>query len=138
MPSRTSAAAWISISLGVMALVCGGVLLGCSFLPGREGLRSFGVAALASGQGLLILGLVLQLDRFGNATQQTEQSLTQLDQRLDDLQQSATLLAASRTAPAQSFYAHLSAGASPNLLVADLKGQLDLLTERLARDSRAA
>lgn len=121
-----------------MALVCGGVLLGCSFLPGREGLRNFGVATLAGGQGLLILGLVLQLDRFGNATQQTEQSLTQLDQRLDDLQQSATLLAASRTAPAQAFYAHLSAGASPSLLVADLKGQLDLLTERLARDHRAA
>jgi hypothetical protein len=36
----------------------------------------------------------------------------------------------------QSFYAHMAEGASPHLLLADVKGQLDVIAMRLAQTRR--
>jgi hypothetical protein len=41
-------------------------------------------------------------------------------------------MSVTHSAPAQSFYAHMAGGASPQLLLADLKGQLDLLAVRMS------
>ena len=44
-----------------------------------------------------------------------------------------TLLGTSHGSPAGSFYAHMARGASPQLLLADLKSQLDLLAVKLGQ-----
>jgi hypothetical protein len=47
-----------------------------------------------------------------------------------------TLLTTTKNASAQSFYAHMAEGASPQLLLADLKGQLDLLAQQMASQKK--
>jgi hypothetical protein len=131
--SRFAGLAWGVLSLGVMAFVCGGVLLGWSAITGRNELWSLGLPLTLFGQAGLILGLVLQLESLWQTNRATSQTLTQLDGELHELRHSTTLLTQSRSTPAQSFYLHLAEGASPHLLLADLKGQLDLLSEQLSK-----
>ena len=130
---KSGTLAWACLSLGVMALACGGVLVGWSLLADRGDLWSLGLPLAVVGQGGLVIGLLLQLDGLWNSSRKTEETLTQLDGKLHDLAHTTTMLGTTRSTPAQSFYVHMVEGASPHLLLADLKGQLDLLAERLAR-----
>ncbi len=125
--------AWACLSLGVMALACGLVLIAWSLLDSRDDLWSLGLPLAVVGQGGLVIGLLLQLNGLWQSSQRTEETLTQLDGKLHDLAHTTTMLGTTRSTPAQSFYVHMAEGASPHLLLADLKGQLDLLAERLAR-----
>jgi hypothetical protein len=125
--------AWTSLSLGVMTFVCGGVLLAWSAIAHRTDLWSIGLPLTLFGQAGLILGLVLQLETLWQTNRATSQTLESLDGEINELRHSTTLLTQSRSSPSQSFYLHLSEGASPHLLLADLKGQLDLLSEQMSK-----
>ena len=130
---RSGTLAWACLSLGVMTLACGGVLIGWSLAADRADLWSLGLPLAVVGQAGLVIGLLLQLDGLWQSSKKTEQTLTQLDGKLYELKHATTLLGTSHSTPAQSFYVHMAEGASPHLLLADLKGQLDLLAEQLAR-----
>lgn len=130
---KSGTLAWTCLSLGVMALACGGVLIAWSLLAGRDDLWSIGLPLAVVGQGGLVIGLLLQLDGLWQTSKKTEESLTHLDGKLHDLAHTTTMLGTTRSTPAQSFYVHMAEGASPHLLLADLKGQLDLLAERMSR-----
>ncbi len=131
--TRFAGIAWAALSVGVMAFVCGGVLLGWSAVTQRQELWSIGLPLALLGQAGLIVGLVLQLETLWQTNRATTQSLQSLDGELHELRHSTTLLSSSRSTPSQSFYLHLAEGASPHLLLADLKGQLDLLSEQMSR-----
>jgi len=135
---RSSLGAWLLISLGLAMFACGGVLLGWAFLADRGDLWSLGLPLTLAGQASLILGLVMQLEGLWRSTRQTDQTLSELDGQLHQLRHATTMLSATHSAPAQSFYVHMAEGASPQLLMADLKGQLDLLAQQLANQRRAA
>jgi hypothetical protein len=130
---RFAGLAWGCLSMGVMTFVCGGVLLGWSAATGRAQLWSIGLPLTLFGQAGLIIGLVLQLETLWQTNRATSTTLQQLDGELHELRHSTTLLTQSHSNPAQSFYVHLAEGASPHLLLADLKGQLDLLSEQMSR-----
>jgi len=125
-------AAWTILSLGLAVFACGGVLLGWSIVAERQDLWPIGMPLALIGQAGLILGLVLQLDGLWHTSRQAAQALTQLDGELANMRQATTLLSTSHAGGAQSFYMHLAEGASPQLLLADLKGQLDLLAQQMA------
>ena len=125
-------AAWTILSLGLAVFACGGVLLGWSVVAHRDDLWPIGMPLALIGQAGLILGLVLQLDGLWQTSRQATQALTQLDGELASVRQATTLLSTSHAGGAQSFYMHLAEGASPQLLMADLKGQLDLLAQQMA------
>lgn len=129
---------WSILSLGVTTFVCGSVLLAWSFLGDRPDLRTPGLPLTLAGQAALIIGLVLQLEGLWHSNRQTRHSLDDLDGRLDELRHATTLVTSSHSAAGQSFYAHMAEGASPELLLADLKGQMDLLAQRMAAQRRAA
>ncbi|MBM3999461.1 MAG: hypothetical protein FJ297_07980 [Planctomycetes bacterium] len=129
---RISWPCWITISFGLMLFVCGGVLVGWSYISARAELMRIGLPLTLSGQVLLVLGLILQLEFHWKHTRRTNAALARLHGDLHRLEHATTLLAATHSMPAQSFYAHLAEGAGPRLLLADLKGQLDLLAARLA------
>lgn len=131
-PPRGSAAAWLILSLGLATFACGAVLLGWSLAAGRQDLWPIGMPLALIGQAGLIVGLVLQLDGLWQTSRQTSAALTDLDGELSRVRQATTLLASSHSSSAQSFYSHLAAGASPQLLLTDLKGQLDLLAQQMA------
>jgi len=133
---RASVAVWLLLGSGIMAFVCGAVLLAWSLITGRGELWTLGMPVCLAGQLGLLLGLVFQLTRLWDDNRQTASQLAAVDQRLDELKQTATLLTTGNRTPAQSFYAHLASGASPQLLLTDLKSQLDLLAVQVAPPRR--
>lgn len=137
-PQPAGMAAWACLTLGLMAFVCGGVLVVWSFAADRGDLWSLGLPLTLAGQVGLVLGLLLQLDGLSQSSRRTEQTLSDLDGQLGQLRTVTALINSSHSGPAHSFYAHLTEGAAPQILLADLKGQLDLLAQQMARQRRAA
>jgi hypothetical protein len=135
LASQSNWIAWLVISSGVMLFMCGGVLLGWSFFSEQALLWRVGLPATLFGQALLIAGLVLQLESLWHVHRQTSQSLRKLGGELKQLEHATTMLASTHSTAAQSFYVHLAERASPHLLLADLKGQLDVLAMRLAQQT---
>jgi len=126
-------AAWIILSLGLAVFACGAVLLGWSLVGQRDDLWPVGMPLALIGQAGLILGLILQLDGLWNTSRQTAEVLSELDGELKTVREATTLLSTSHSSGSQSFYLHLAEGASPQMLLADLKGQMDLLAQQMAR-----
>lgn len=133
---RSTFFSWTFISLGLMTFVCGGVLLGWSFVASRAELWTIGMPLTLVGQAALIVGLVLQLEGLWQSNRDTTSTLDELDQQLRDLRHATTLLSSTHSTSAKSFYAHMAEGASPQLLLTDLKGQLDMLATRIAQERR--
>ena len=130
---RSNALGWLILSLGLAVFACGAVLLAWSLIGQREDLWPIGMPLTLIGQAGLILGLVLQLDGLWNTSRMAAAALSELDGELKNVRQATTLLSTSHSGGAQSFYLHLAEGASPNLLLADLKGQMDQLAQQLAQ-----
>jgi hypothetical protein len=128
--------AWMILSLGLATFACGAVLLGWSLVAQRDDLWPIGMPLALIGQAGLVLGLILQLDSLWHTSRKTAQTLDQLDGELSRVRHATTLLSTSRTSSAQSFYAHMAEGASPQLLLSDLKGQLDLLAQQMATQKK--
>ena len=128
-----SALAWLMTALGLMGFACGGVLLGWSFWTDRNDLWSMGLPITLAGQCGLVIGLLMQLERVWKTSSDNSSKLDNVDQRLHDLKHLTTVLGTSQSSASGAFYSHLSGGASPQLLLADLKSQLDLLATHMAR-----
>jgi hypothetical protein len=134
--SASGTVSWLAISLGTMALVCGGILLGWSVVAAREDLWTIGLPIALGGQIGLLVGLLCRLDRIGQDHRSAAARLSEVDQKLRELNSSTTLLATTHSSPATAFYCHLAEGAPPEMLLGDLKGQLDLLAMKLSRESQ--
>jgi len=126
-------AAWTILSLGLATFACGAVLLIWSLIARPDDLWPVGMPLALIGQAGLIFGLILQLDGLWHSSRKAAHTLCHLDDELARVRQATALLSTSRTSPAQSFYVHLAEGAPPQLLLADLKGQLDLLAQHLPK-----
>jgi len=133
---RVSAVGWISrisATTGLVALGVGGGLLAAASMFGQAGFWRAGLLTLAAGHVALLVGLLLWLGQIGTRSREAVERLTHLDHRMRDLHHSTQLLGTTRSSASQAFYSHMAEGASPNLLLADLKGQLDLLAVRLSQ-----
>ena len=129
---RGSLLAWCVLLLGVVALAGGGSLLALAYVVQSDELWSLGMPITIAGQVSLLLGLVLQLERVWRDNRYAVDKLGEVDRRLADLNQATTMLGVTHGSASQAFYAHMAEGASPHLLLADLKGQLDLLAVRMS------
>ncbi|MCA9247898.1 MAG: hypothetical protein KDA42_12300 [Planctomycetales bacterium] len=133
---RGSSLAWTVLSFGLMTLVCGGVLLGWSIIAHRDALWNVGLPIAIGGQCALVIGLLLQLERLWQSGRYSQEKLAEVDQRLADLNTQTAMLSTTHSTASRAFYSHMSEGASPHVLLADVKGQLDLLTLRLGAERR--
>lgn len=131
-PVRSPWFSWLALGSGITTVVCGAILVAWSLLRARPELWNIGLPLVLAGQGALVLGLILQLDGMWQTQKVTRHVLNDLDQQIEGLRQSANLLHASQPVSSSKFYSHLSDGAGPQILLADLKGQLDLLALRLS------
>ena len=124
---------WLALSLGTMAFACGGILLGWSILSDRAELWNLGLPVTLCGQIALLVGLVLQLDRLWHDSRHAAAKLDDVDEQLHELQTTTTMLTTGHNSPGGAFYSHLTAGAGPQILLSDLKSQLDLLAVKIGQ-----
>ncbi len=122
--------------LGSSGFLGGASLLAWSLTIGQLEMWRIGLPLMLGGQVVLLLGLVLQIDRLRRESREAAARLGNVHRRLDDLNTAATLLESSHGPGARSFYSHFAGGASPQLLLSDLKSQLDLLALKIAREGR--
>jgi hypothetical protein len=104
-----------------------------SLSAGRADTWNLAVGLTLTGQGLLIFGLVLIAARLWRNSRYASHKLIDVHTQLGQLQHTADALTAMRSG-APAFYAELVRGASPQMLLANLKGQIDQLTTRLSNE----
>jgi hypothetical protein len=126
---------WSVLTLGTTSFACGGILLGWSVSTGRQELWSVGLPLALAGQIALLVGLVLQIDRLWHDNREAAAKLDDVDEQIHELKTTTMLLGASQGGASATFYSHLAGGAGPQLLLTDLKSQLDLLAMKIAREA---
>ncbi len=110
--------AWSTLLIGVMTLACGSFLMGWSMFSGRADLWSTGSPIALIGVISLFIALVVQIDRLLHDNRETSRN-------------TMAKLGNHRHSPSEAFYSHLAGGANPQLLLHDLKSQLDLLADKI-------
>ena len=121
-----------------MLLCCGviGFCIGSGLLAWSAGFQlpqlwQHGMTLTIGAEGLLILSLTWMAIRLWRNGRQVNHQLDGVGQQLDQMQQLTGTLAGSQTASSQHFYHHFSQAASPHLLVANLRGQVEQLAGRV-------
>ena len=76
------------------------------------------------------------MDRLWYHNQDTSEKLEDVDQRLDELKTTTNLMGTGNASPGARFYSHMASGANPQMLLTDLKGQLDLLALKMSQIDR--
>jgi hypothetical protein len=130
----SGALTWLAIVLGTAGFACGGVLVIWSLTTNRHELWNIGLPVAIVGQIALLVGLVLQIDRLWCDHRAAAAKLGDVDRQLHELKTTTTLLGASQGSASTTFYSHLAGGAGPQLLLTDLKSQLDLLATKIAQE----
>ncbi len=123
--------AWLVVLAGVLALAGGIGLIGWSLSNADQRCWNQALGLTLGGQGLLIFGLVLVVTRLWRNSRHASNKLHDVTARLAQLQRTADAISAMRSGGAPAFYADLVRGASPQALLANLKGQVDQLATRL-------
>jgi hypothetical protein len=123
--------AWLIVAAGSLTLAAGIGLVAWSLAARQMLYWNLAMGLTLGGQGTLIFGLVLVLSRLWRNSRYTSGKLQDVHARLGQLQQTADVLATMRAGGAPSFYTDLMRGASPQVLLANLKGQVDQLSARV-------
>jgi hypothetical protein len=124
--------AWTALFLGTTGFTCGLALIVWSAITGRQDLMAIGSPISLAGQIVLVVGLVLQLDRVRRESRRAAEKLEAVDEQLHDLKTTTAALGNTH-GPSGAFYAHWAGGAGPDVLLGDLKSQLDLLAVKLSK-----
>ncbi len=123
--------AWSTLLIGVTTLACGSFLMGWSMFSSRAALWSIGFPIALVGGISLFVALIVQLDRLLNDNRDTATKLDMVDNQLHRLAAATNQLDAHHHSPSDAFYSHLAGGANPQLLLSDLKSQLDMLAVKM-------
>jgi hypothetical protein len=124
--------AWFVVLSGVAISGAGLGLIYRSVVMGQMHFWNLGLGLAIGGQGTLIFGLAMVVMHLWSSSRQTVGKLQEVHARLAELQHTAEALTAMRSGGSPAFYAELVRGASPQMLLTNLKGQLDQLATRLS------
>jgi hypothetical protein len=123
--------AWLVVAAGFVVLAGGLSLIAWSLINERFVYWNLAIGLTLGGQGTLIFGLVLVVMQLWRNSRYATGKLHEVHARLGQVQQTADVLATMRSGGAPAFYTDLVRGASPQVLLANLKGQLDQLAARV-------
>ena len=126
--------AWMTALLGATTLGVGVGLMFWSLTDARPELWNWGVGATLGGQGLLILGLLQLLASLWGANREAANTLSGVQRELRRLGRTTESLIGAKNQSAATFYADLARGASPPVLLANLKSQVDALSDHVAKE----
>jgi hypothetical protein len=121
---------WFALSIGTTTFACGAALVGFSLYYDRADLWDSGLPIALIGQIALLLGVALRIERLGRANDQAAGELLRVERQLDEYHRHSRPHP-TMPAGAHRFYDQLADGASPHILLADLKSQLDALSTHL-------
>jgi hypothetical protein len=76
----------------------------------------------------------LQIDRLWHDNREAAVKLDNVHEQIHELKTTTMLLSTSQGPASATFYSHLAGGAGPQLLLADLKSQLDLLAMKISQE----
>ena len=132
--SQQKASVFLSILLagGVFALAAGIMLLVWSAAFQLPLVWQWGMTVTFAAEATLVVGLVWMAVRLWGNSRRMNRQLAGIDQQLNDMHHLTGSLIGSRLSASQHFYDHYNQEASPHLLVANLRGQMDQLSRRLA------
>lgn len=91
----------------------------------------WGMSTTIAAEGVLILGLTWMAGRLWRNSRRLNQQLDGVDQQLHDIEHLAGSIAGSRLSSSQHYYDHFSQGASSHMLLANLRGQIDHLSQQM-------
>ena len=129
--TRGQLGAWMLASFGAACLGLGLGLGAWSLVGDRPDLWNPALAATLGGQGLLIVGLVQLLASIWNAARLAAGKLSLMHDELRRLRRTTEEQAGRNAASAGAFYADLARGSSNDMLLGNLRGQLDELAARV-------
>lgn len=131
-PSRgTQVIAWTLCTIGTALLGMGIGLIAWSVLDGQYRLWVPGLATAIGGQGLVIVGLLQLLANLWAAGRVATQRLAQVHDELRALRRVTDESAGRQHGSAAQFYSGLAQDATPEMLLGNLRGQIDALSSRL-------
>lgn len=117
---------------GVLGFAMGVGLLVWAAAFGLPASWQWGMTATIAAEGTLIVGLVWMAARLWNNSRRLNRQIDGVDRQLHDLERLTGALSASRLSSSQHYYEHFHQGASDHMLLANLHGQVDQLSSRLA------
>jgi len=134
-PRATSLLPSLVLAAGLGLFTCGAALIVLALINARPQLWQWGVPFALTGQVAVLSVVFWQLSAAWNHQQSTLATLHAADKQLRELRNDWSAL---QRHNAESFYYHLAQGANPEVLLADLRDQIDLLSDHMARTKRAA
>jgi hypothetical protein len=120
------------LATGVFSFLGGAASLVWSAAFSRTYVWQWGLTVTLAAEGLLIVGLTWMAARLWRNSRRLNRQLSEVDEQLDEIHELAGSLSASRLSASQHYYQHFSQVANPHMLVANLRGQIDQLAERMA------
>lgn len=123
--------AWLIVVTGALVLSCGVGLIAWSLSNREMQYWNLALGLAIGGQGALVLGLVMLIARLWRSSRYAAAKLQDVHARLGQVQQAAEGWNANRASSAPAFYADLVRGASPHIMLANIKGQVDQLATRV-------
>ena len=133
-PTRTSWTLSLLLAAGVVSFASGVGLLIWSSAFDLPGLWQAGLTLTIGAEGMLILSLAWMAIRLWRNGRQVNRQLCGVDRQLAEIEQVTGALTGQRQPTSQQFYHHFSQGTSPHMLMANLQGQVDLMSARLASE----
>jgi hypothetical protein len=118
-------------TLGTMAMIFGVGVLAWSLAAPQPTWWNWGIGITLAGQSIMVAALIQLLASLWNQSRHATGRLMAVQDELAELQRTADLLMTNRTGGAASFYADVARQANPQLLLVNLKGQIDELASRL-------
>lgn len=132
---RTQLVAWFALAVGLGLAAAGVGLMGMGMFGEHPIFWQWGVGVTLAGQAILIGGLVRVLLSLWHSTRAASRRLAEMQQELAGVGRTTEAIIAQRPGGASGFYGELARGASPVLLLANLKGQIDHLATTLHHDA---
>ena len=120
------------LAAGIAALVVGATSLIWSAAYNRTYVWQWGLTITLVAEGLLIVGLTWMAARLWRNSRRLNRQLSDVDEQLHEIHSLTGSISAGRLSGSQHYYQHFSQVANPHMLVANLRGQIDQLAERIA------
>lgn len=131
-----AALTWLVIWCSATAVVAGVVVVGWAIQHARTDLSVQGQWIAGAGLAGFLIGILMQLERIWHVSRRALDRIDELDDRLARFEESS-LLRPRNEASSHLSYGHLVDGATPHIMLADIKSQLDLLTLKLSNRQAA-